>query len=55
MYTPIEWWVDYSVWLMLQYKFMMPAVLIEYNDNKEKLLGQFGLNGFKTFNLCKPY
>lgn len=55
MYTPIDWWIDYSVWLTLQFKFMAPAKLISHNDEMEKFLSQFSLNGLKRSNLCKPY
>ena len=55
MYTPIDWWIDYNVWLMLQYKFMSPAKMIAYNDDMEKYLKTFSLNGLKASNLCKPY
>jgi hypothetical protein len=55
MYTPIDWWIDYSVWLMLQFKFMAPAKLIAYNDDMETYLKTFSLNGVRASNLCKPY
>jgi hypothetical protein len=55
MYTPIDWWFDYSVWLMLQFKFMTPAMMIARNDEMQKWLGHFSLNGIKSSNLCKPY
>ena len=53
MYTPIDWWIDYSVWMMLQYKFMSPAKFISINDEKENFLKQFSLNGIKSFNICR--
>ncbi len=53
-YTPIDWWIDYSVWLMLQFKFAAPAKMISYNDGMEEYLRQFSLNGLKSSNLCKP-
>jgi len=49
----LGWWIDYTVWLMLQYKFMMPARLISHSDDMEKFLGQFSLNGIKA-NICRP-
>ncbi len=51
--TVVGFWIDYSVWLMLQYKFMYPAKLISYNDDMEGFLRQFSLNGIKS-NICKP-
>ena len=54
MYTPIDWWIDYSVWLMLQFKFMTPAKLIAQNDDMEKYLKTFSLNGWKSSNICNP-
>lgn len=54
MYTPLDWWIDYSVWLMLQYKFMMPAQMISVNDDMAKFIQTFSLNGIKSVNLCKP-
>jgi len=54
MYTPINWWFDYSVWLMLQFKFMTPAKLIAQNDDMEKYLKTFSLNGWKSSNICNP-
>ncbi len=53
MYTPLDWWIDYNVWLMLQFKFMLPAKLISRGDDMEQFLGQFSLNGIKG-NICKP-
>ncbi|TAF36295.1 MAG: hypothetical protein EAZ66_07670 [Alphaproteobacteria bacterium] len=55
IYTPIDWWIEYSVWLMLQYKFMMPARVISHNDDMQKFLEAFSLNGIKSYNICKPY
>jgi len=55
MYTPVDWWFDYSVWLMLQWKFMSPAKMIAYNDDMENFLKCFSLNGIKSFNICKPF
>jgi hypothetical protein len=52
-YTPIDWWIEYSVWLMLQFKFMTPAKMIAHNDEMQKFIGQFSLNGIKS-NICKP-
>jgi len=53
MYTPLDWWVDYSVWLMLQYKFMVPAMMIGYNDDMQDYLKHFSLNGIKRFSICQ--
>jgi hypothetical protein len=52
-YTPLDWWIEYSVWLMLQFKFMTPAKMIAHNDEMQKFIGQFSLNGIKS-NICKP-
>lgn len=52
-YTPIDWWIDYSVWLMLQYKFMYPAKLIGLGDDMEQYLKTFSLNGVKQFSICR--
>jgi len=54
MYTPIDWWIDYSVWLMLQCKFMAPAKLISHNDEMQKFLERYSLNGIKATTICKP-
>lgn len=53
MYTPIDWWIDYTVWMMLQYKFMMPAKFMGVGDDMEAYLKSFSLNGIKQFNLCR--
>ena len=53
-YTPIDWWIDYSVWLFLQYKFMSPAKMISVGEGMEEYLKCFSLNGLKSSNLCKP-
>lgn len=53
IYTPIDWWFDYCVWIMLQYKFMCPAKMISINDDMENFLKQFSLNGIKSFNICQ--
>lgn len=52
MYTPLDWWFDYSIWLMLHFKFMAPAKMIAHNDEMEKFLKTFSLNGVKTFTMC---
>lgn len=52
-YTPIDWWIDYSVWLMLQYKFMAPAKMIGINDDMQDYLKHFSLNGIKQFSICR--
>ena len=54
MYTPLDWWIDYSMWLMLQYKFMAPAHMISVNDDMSKFINCFTLNGIKSSNICKP-
>ena len=41
-------------WLFLQYKFMLPAMLIARNDETEKWMEHFSLNGIRS-NICKPY
>jgi hypothetical protein len=53
-YTPLDWWIEYSVWLMLQYKFMLPAMMIARNDETEQFMKQFTLNGIKIPTICKP-
>jgi len=55
IYTPLDWWIDYSVWLMLQFKFMAPAKMISVNDDMADYLKHFSLNGIKSFNICKPF
>jgi len=52
IYTPIDWWFDYTVWLMLQYKFMTPAKMISFNADMEDYLKHFSLNGIKKFSIC---
>ena len=47
-------WYDYQVWLMLQMKFMTPAAMIARNDEMQKWMSYFSLNGIKSSNLCKP-
>jgi len=47
------WWFDYTIWLMLQYKFMAPANMISANDDMQDFLKHFSLNGIKQFNLCR--
>jgi hypothetical protein len=42
------------VWLMLQRKFMLPAAMISRNDDMEKFIGHFSLNGVKNFSICRP-
>lgn len=53
IYTPIDWWFDYTVWLMLQYKFMSPAKMISVNEDMENFLKCFSLNGIKQFSICR--
>lgn len=47
MYTFLDWWIDTSVWMMLQYQFMLPAYMIKKNDNWNEWLGS-SLNGWKA-------
>ena len=54
MYTLLDWWIEYSVWLILQYKFMMPAAVIARNDAMEDWMKHFSLNGIKIPTICKP-
>ena len=42
------------VWLMLQRKFMLPAMMIARNDEMEKFMSHFSLNGIKVPTICKP-
>jgi hypothetical protein len=42
------------VWLMLQRKFMGPAMMIAKGGEMEKWLSHFSLNGIRSSNLCKP-
>lgn len=53
MYTPIDWWIDYTVWIMLQYKFMLPAHIIGLGDDMEQYLKCFSLNGIKNYSICR--
>lgn len=53
MYSTFDWWIDYLIWLMLQYKFMLPAQIIEYNDNMQEFLKYFGIDGLRMPNLCQ--
>jgi hypothetical protein len=48
-------WYDYQVWLFLQMKFMTPAAMISRNDEMEKFLRHFSLNGVKQSNICRPF
>jgi hypothetical protein len=47
--------LNLPVWWMLQLKFMVPAMMISRNDEMEKWLSHFSLNGIRSSNLCKPY
>jgi len=53
IYTPIDWWIDYTVWIMLHYKFMTVAKVISVNDDMEKFISSFSLNGIKPINICR--
>ena len=46
--------LNLPMWLYLQYKFMTPAMMIARNDEMQKFIGRFSLNGIKS-NICKPY
>ncbi len=46
-------WMDYQVWLMLQYKFMSPARMIARGGEMETFMKQYSLNGIKSFNFSK--
>jgi len=46
--------MNLPVWLYLNYKFMMPASMISRNDEVEKWLSHFSLNGIKNFSICRP-
>ena len=47
--------LNLPVWLYLQYKFMSPAMMIARNDEMQKWLSHFSLNGVRSSNLCKPF
>lgn len=42
------------VWLMLQRKFMMPAMMIAKRSDVEDFMKQYSLNGIKVPTICKP-
>jgi hypothetical protein len=46
--------LNLPMWLYLQYKFMTPTMMIARNDEMQKFIGHFSLNGIKS-NICKPY
>ena len=46
--------LNLPMWLYLQYKFMTPAMMTARNDEMQKFMGQFSLNGIKS-NICKPF
>lgn len=46
----MDWWIDYTVWLMLQYRFMAPAKMISAGDDMEQFLKCFSLNGIKQYS-----
>jgi hypothetical protein len=48
------WLYDYYIHMMLQMYFKGPASMIARNDEMEKFIKQFSLNGLRS-NLCKPY
>jgi hypothetical protein len=50
----ISFWIDYNVWLMLQFKFMLPAYLINANDEISNFVSQVSLNGIKATTICRP-
>jgi len=39
--------LNLPMWFYLQYKFMTPAKMIARNDQMQKFMGQFSLNGIK--------
>jgi hypothetical protein len=41
------------IWWMLQLKFTVPAMMISRNEEMEKFISHFSLNGIKSFNICK--
>jgi hypothetical protein len=45
--NPMLLWFDYSIWLMLQMKFMSPAAMIARNDRMEQYMKMYSLNGIK--------
>lgn len=47
-------WFDYCMWLYLENKFYGPARMIAKNDEMQKWMGHFSLNGVRS-NICKPY
>jgi len=42
------------VWLMLQRKFMMPAMMISRRSDMEDFMKRYSLNGIKVPTICKP-
>jgi hypothetical protein len=54
IYTPFDWWIEYNVWLMLQFKFMGPAKMIAKGADMEEFMKLFSLNGIRNPNICKP-
>jgi hypothetical protein len=42
------------VWLMLQRKFMMPAMMIAKSGEMEDFMKRYSLNGMKVPTICKP-
>jgi hypothetical protein len=51
MYTPLDFWIEYNVWLMLQIYFNGPNAFITANDDLNGILNTVSLNGIKSFNL----
>ncbi len=51
-YTPIDWYIDYNVWLFLQW-YYSPFILMRKGDEIDQFLSHFSLNGIKSFGLCK--
>jgi hypothetical protein len=47
-------WYDYSVWLMLQMKFMSPAAMMTKGSEMEAFMKRYSLNGVKVPTICKP-
>lgn len=54
IYTPFDWWIEYNMWLMLQFKFTGPAKMMARGADMENYLKCFSLNGIHNPNICKP-
>ena len=49
----IDWWFDYSMWIMLQ-KYYAPYRLPDSISDVERWVQTVSLNGVKSSNLCHP-